>query len=301
MNKLDKETTDIKNEIQRVSKELAKQNVKTLKELQQVKADMKKSMKKTPSKAGKTPTATTTRQLNQADQDIIEGWIQSRIDKAIEDYTKVNNNNVAAAAGAAAAAKTQRSNRKVVIDGKITQDMILDWIDSAVETFAADRTGKVDYAVHSSGARIVGIGNARMTSSTYLNPNSTLSRRAARVLGLSTHHGPEEVIKPSKGIGRYEKLLLLCFLLYDAPRCQDYCCIINIFRFFQFFHFFIFSFFHFFSVVGHLVDRKAECPFNWHRLDVLFQHRFRLNTYHPALLTRFKVRHKQCKSGDTVV
>ena len=210
LNKLDKETTDIKNEIQRVSKELAKQNVKTLKELQQVKADMKKSMKKTPSKAEKTPTATTTRQLNQADQDIIEGWIQSRIDKAIEDYTKVNNNNVAAAAAAAAAAKTQRSNRNVVIDGKITQDMILDWIDSAVETFAADRTGKVDYAVHSSGARIVGIGNARMTSSTYLNPNSTLSRRAARALGLSTHHGPEEVIKPSKGIGRYEGLLLFC-------------------------------------------------------------------------------------------
>jgi hypothetical protein len=122
----------------------------------------------------------------------------------------VNSNNVAAAA-AAAAAKTPRSNRNVVIDGKITQDMILDWIDSAVETFAADRTGKVDYAVHSSGARIVGIGNARMTSSTYLNPNSTLSRRAARALGLSTHHGPEEVIKPSKGIGRYEGLLLFCF------------------------------------------------------------------------------------------
>jgi SUN domain-containing protein 1/2 len=125
--------------------------------------------------------------------------------------------------------------------------MILDWIDSAVETFAADRTGKVDYAVHSSGARIVGIGNARMTSSTYLNPNSTLSRRAARALGLSTHHGPEEVIKPSIGIGRYEGLLLfcVCFAFFSSVRGVALSrLLLHHFDFF-FFSFFLFFFFSF--------------------------------------------------------
>ncbi len=65
----------------------------------------------------------------------------------------------------------------------------------------ADKTGRIDYAVHTSGARVIGIGNPAFTSATYLNPNTTVARKAARVLGLAVYHGPEELIKANSGIG----------------------------------------------------------------------------------------------------
>jgi hypothetical protein len=137
--------------------------------------------------------------LNEIDKKVIESWIQIKVRSAIEEYKKNN-----AKAGAVATKKSEATAAAAQVSSKseLTQDVVMEWINNAVETFAADRTGKVDYAIHSSGARIVGKGNAQMTSPTYINPNSTISSRAARAFGLSAHHRPEELIKPTNSIGR---------------------------------------------------------------------------------------------------
>jgi hypothetical protein len=214
---LDKNTLEVKKEIQRVSSELGKQNSQTLKELQQVEKSTKQSMEKlkkeavatsasakaatkeataataAAAKASKLKTSGSSTQAGKLDRDEIVKLIQSNVRDLIKEYRKKEKTT---------RAPSRHMNAAGAAKGAITQEMITGWIDNAVETFAADRTGRVDYAIHSSGSRIVGIGDERMTSATYLNPNTTMSRKAARALGLAMYHGPEEIIKPTSGIGR---------------------------------------------------------------------------------------------------
>jgi len=216
---LHKQTSEANNEIQRVSKEMNKQNTKTLDQLQQLKKELQASIEAlrkeastsatvtvaklaaaTSSAAASAVSAKTDRRLGDADRTMINNMIKASVDTALKEYKRAEK---------AAQVPTRRGGK---VDGKITQQMIMEWIDTAVETFAADRTGRVDYAVQTSGARIVGMNNPQLTSETYMNPNSTLSRKAARALGLAMFHGPDEVIKPTNGIGRYV-LRLYCNLL----------------------------------------------------------------------------------------
>ncbi len=113
--------------------------------------------------------------LVEANSDLIKGWIKRIVAQQKKELVS-----------------------RGVSGGRITREMVDSWIQEQMLTFAADRTGKVDFAVQSSGARIV----QALTSSTFLNPNTTFVRKLARGAGLAVHHGPEQVLKPSSEIGR---------------------------------------------------------------------------------------------------
>lgn len=158
-------------------------NAETLAELKKVQAEVA-ALREKASSAASHPTAAAARPIAasddvdgfaEANSDLIKGWIKRIVAQQKKELVS-----------------------RGVSGGRITREMVDSWIQEQMLTFAADRTGKVDYAIQSSGARIV----QSLTSSTFLNPNTTLFRKLARGAGLATHHGPEQVLKPSNEIGR---------------------------------------------------------------------------------------------------
>lgn len=111
----------------------------------------------------------------QANSDLIRAWIKEIVDRQKKELVS-----------------------RGVKSGTITRELVDSWIEERVLKFAADRTGRVDFAIQSSGARVV----HALTSDTYVNPDTSLVRKLARSAGLATHHGPEQVLKPTSNIGR---------------------------------------------------------------------------------------------------
>ena len=138
---LDQQTADANAELKRVSKELTKQNTKTLNQLEQVKKDLEKAMeafkKKSTDKVAEVAQRTTkppstdvvkeNRRLDQTDRDLIQKLIETSVTKAINKYKKTI---------PATSATT---------NGKITRQMIMEWITNAVDTFGKINTGGVHY------------------------------------------------------------------------------------------------------------------------------------------------------------
>ena len=166
-------------DVKKTIEDMEARNAATLAELKKVQAEVVELRKSAASPATSSD-AGSANALIEGNSDIIKGWIKRIIQQQKRQLVS-----------------------KGISSGTITREMVDGWIQEQMLTFAADRTGKVDYAIQSSGARIV----HALTSSTYLNPNTTLVRKLARSAGLAIHHGPEQVLKPSSEIGRY-----VCFV-----------------------------------------------------------------------------------------